>query len=769
MPMLTAERKSFMNENGNEQITITGTVAEIIYTNEENGYTVCEITSKNEGDFAATGYMPYISLGENIEMRGKWTVHRDYGEQFTVYDYRTVLPTDTAAILQYLSSGIIPGIREATAKKIVDAYGTDVFDILLNEPERLSEIKGITRARAISFGDEFKKLRSVTEIVVFLQQFNISAKKAAMVHKCLGTDAVDKIKKNPYLLCSYVEGITFKTSDNIAHILGLPKNSPERIAAFIRYTLVSAAYTSGHTFLPQELLIEHTMGNLQVTREETENAIAALAIEKDMFCDTVRGISVCYLMSMLTAELYIARRIYSLSQADQKFTLPVKDAKKAINETAAEEGILLAGEQQDAVLAAVTDGCIVITGGPGTGKTTTINTIIKLMKKLKLKVALAAPTGRAAKRLSEVSGIEAKTIHRLLGVVKNDGENAVVFSRNEENTLSADVIIIDEMSMLDINLMSSLLKAIKPGAKLIMVGDYDQLPSVGPGNVLRDIINSGVVTVIRLDHIFRQAQESMIVVNAHRINKGEMPILKNDSSNFFFMRRDTPISVSSTIADLYTNRLPQTYKINPINSIQVLAPSKKGTAGVIALNTELQSRVNPPDYLKNEVARGNTVFRVGDKVMQVKNNYDIEWTRNNGEDGMGIFNGDIGIIEKISSADKKMNIVFDDDKNVEYDFANLDELELAYAVTVHKSQGNEFPIVIIPVCKFSQFLMYRNLLYTAVTRAKQMVILVGREDCVVHMIKNNKNSQRYSGLLEKLIDIKKLAEKDDNDDPFAGY
>lgn len=754
-----------MNENGSEQVTITGTVTEIIYTNEDNGYTVCEIMSREEGDFVATGYMPYISVGENIEMRGKWTVHRDYGEQFTVYDYKTVLPTDKAAILQYLSSGIIPGIREATAKKIVDAYGEEVFDILLNEPERLGEIKGITKAKAIGFGEEFKKLRSVTEIVVFLQQFNIPAKTAARVHKCFGAEAVEKIKQNPYILCSNIDGITFKTSDNMAHILGLPKNSPERIAAFIRCTLMNAAYTSGHTFLPQELLIEHTTGHLQVTREETENAIFALSVEKDMFCDTVNGISVCYLMSMLTAELYIARRIYSLSQADQKFTMNIKDAERAMNETAAEEGILLAEEQKSAVLAAVTDGCIVITGGPGTGKTTTINTIIKLMKKLKLKVALAAPTGRAAKRLSEVSGIEAKTIHRLLGVVRNDGESAVVFSKNEENTLSADVIIIDEMSMLDVNLMSSLLKAVKPGAKLIMVGDYDQLPSVGPGNVLRDIINSRVIPVIRLDHIFRQAQESMIVVNAHRINKGEMPILKNDSSNFFFMNRDTPVSISSTITDLYANRLPQTYKINPINSIQVLAPSKKGTAGVIALNAELQKKVNPPDYMKNEVARGTTIFRVGDKVMQVKNNYDIDWSRDNGEIGMGIFNGDIGIIEKISSVDKKMDIVFDDDKNVEYDFANLDELELAYAVTVHKSQGNEFPIVIIPVCRYSQFLMYRNLLYTAVTRAKQIVILVGREDCVVHMIKNNKNSQRYSGLLEKLTDIKKLAENE-SENPF---
>ena len=752
------------NNPDKKAISVTGTITEIIFTNEENGYTVCEIYNKDEGDFTATGYMPYINEGENIEMNGSWVVHPEYGEQFSVVDYKTVLPSDKTAILQYLSSGIIPGIREATAKKIVDAFGEDVFNILLTCPEKLGEIKGISKAKAIGFGEEFQRLQSVTEIVLFLQQFNISAKAAAVVHRTFGADAVAKIKQNPYILCNNIDGITFKTSDNIAHILGLPKNSPERIGAFIKYTLMSAAYTSGHTYLPKEVLIEHIVGNLEVTYNEADNALTSLAMEKDLFIDTVNGVSACYLMSLLTAELYVARRICSLASADQKHTMSVDDARRSINEIAAEEGIILAEEQCNAVLSAVTDGCIVITGGPGTGKTTTLNTIIKMMKRLKLKLALAAPTGRAAKRLTEVSGVEAKTIHRLLGVVKNEGENAAVFSKNEENPLSADVVIIDEMSMLDINLMGALLRAVKPGAKLIMVGDCDQLPSVGPGNVLRDIINSGTIPVIRLEHIFRQAKESMIVVNAHRINKGEMPVFQNDNSNFFFMRRATPTYVSSTIAELYKSRLPQTYNINPINSIQVLSPSKKGIAGVMALNAVLQQEINPPDYMKNEYVRGNTVFRVGDKVMQIKNNYDIEWTKDNGEEGMGIFNGDIGIIQKISSMDKKLYIVFDDDKNVEYDFANIDELELAYAITVHKSQGNEFPFVIIPACSFSPFLMYRNLLYTAITRAKQMVILVGTDESVIKMIKNNTKANRYSGLLERLLNINKLL--NDNKNPF---
>lgn len=741
-------------------VTVTGTVTEIIYTNEENGYTVCEIDSKAEGSFTATGYMPYINEGENIEASGKWVMHQDYGEQFSVIGYKTVLPSDKNAILQYLSSGIIPGIREITAKKIVDAFGEDVFNILLTCPEKLSEIKGITKSKAIGFGEEFQKLQAVTEIVVFLQQFNISTKSAAAVHRILGSDAVVKIKQNPYILCS-IDGFTFKTSDNIAHILGLPKNSPERIGAFIKYTLMSAAYGSGHSYLPKEVVIEHVTGNLGVTYNEADNALNSLLIDKDLFVDTINGENACYLMSLLTAEIYVARRLCSLASADQKFTMPAEEAQRVINEIAAEEGLILAEEQRTAAVSSVTDGCIVITGGPGTGKTTTLNTIIKLMKEMKLKIALAAPTGRAAKRLSEVSGVEAKTIHRLLGVVRNDGENAVVFSKNEENPLSADVIIVDEMSMLDINLMNSLMRAIKPGAKFIMVGDFDQLPSVGPGNVLRDIINSGVIKVIRLEHVFRQAKESMIVVNAHKINRGELPVFQTENSNFFFMRRRTPMLVSSTIAELYKNRLPHTYNINPITSVQVLSPSRKGMAGVMALNAVLQQEINPPDYMKNEYARGNTIFRVGDKIMQTKNNYDIEWTRDNGEEGMGIFNGDIGIIQKISSMDKKMYIVFDDDKNVEYDFANIDELELAYAITVHKSQGNEFPFVIIPMCAFSPFLMYRNLLYTAITRAKQMVILVGTEDNVIKMIKNNNQTERYSGLLEKLVGIKKLMEEED--------
>ncbi|MDY3928675.1 MAG: ATP-dependent RecD-like DNA helicase [Clostridia bacterium] len=745
-----------MKYNDYNSVSVTGTVTDIIYFNEENGYTICDIDSRENGGFTAVGYMPYISTGENIEMEGSWVMHPEYGEQFSVKQYKTVLPTEKNAILQYLSSGIVKGIREATAKKIVEKFGEDSLNILLNYPEKLSEIKGITKARAAKIGEEYQKLQSMSGIVMFLQQFNISTKAATNVHRILGANAVEKIKENPYILSNEIDGITFKTADNIASVLGIPKNSPERIRAYVRYTLITAAYGSGHTYLPKKMLIEFITRNLGVNDDEAESAISSLSSGKDLFLDTIDGIEVCYLMSLLTAELYVARRICSLYAADQKYTMTREDAERAVNEVAASEGIILAAEQKDAVLTSVSEGCVIITGGPGTGKTTTINTIIKLMQSMKLKIALAAPTGRAAKRMSEVTGIEAKTIHRLLGVVKNDSELSVTFSKNEENPLSADVIIVDEMSMLDINLMNSLLRAIKPGAKLIMVGDCDQLPSVGPGNVLRDLIDSETVPVIRLEHIFRQAQESLIVVNAHRINKGELPVFKSENPNFFFMRRQDANVAAYTIAELYKDRLPAKYGIDPINSIQILSPSRKNILGVASLNNIIQAEINPPDYMKNEYAHGKTIFRVGDKVMQNKNNYDAEWIRGNGEEGMGIFNGDIGIIKKISNIDKEMEIVFDEDKTVIYSFSNLDELELAYAITVHKSQGNEFPYVIIPIHTFPNLLMFRNLLYTAVTRAREMVILVGTEQSIVKMVNNNEISKRYSGLVQKLKTVKKL-------------
>ncbi|MCI5604764.1 MAG: ATP-dependent RecD-like DNA helicase [Clostridia bacterium] len=738
-----------------EIITVTGTVEEIIYTNSDNGYMICDVDSPDEGLFTATGYMPYISEGESVALSGNWTTHPDYGEQFRVSYYETVLPTDEEAILKYLSSGIVAGIREATAKKLIEHFGNDVLSIMLRDPERMAEIKGISKEKAKKIGEAFAELQSMQGIVMFLQKYNVSANAAVKVHNTLGTRAIDIIKENPYVLADRVEGISFKVSDTIAFNMGLPKNSILRIRTGIKYILQNAAYTSGHTYLPKQVLIEHATYSLKVEEHEVEAAIADLLSTRDIFLDNVENTEVYYLFAYYEAEYYVARRLSSMANHIPKYTMNEQKTEEAIKEIEAENEITLAAEQKNAIRTALSADCMVLTGGPGTGKTTTVNAIIQMLEKLKLSISLAAPTGRAAKRLTQLTGHEAKTIHRLLGTqVSSEGFHT--FTHNEENTLKSEVIILDEVSMIDISLMSSFLKAVKHGAKLILVGDADQLPSVGPGNVLRDIISCGTVSVIRLDKIFRQAEESLIIVNAHKINHGELPDLGVKSSDFFFLRRQTPEQVSFTVVDLFKNRLPKSYGVNPISHIQVLSPTKKGLAGTVNLNKIIQSHVNPYDETRPEHIYGGTVFRVGDKVMQIKNNYDMIYSRENGENGMGIFNGDMGIIASISERDKCMTIIFDEDKEVEYPFVGLDELDLAYAITVHKSQGSEFPMVIMPVCSFAPMLMNRNLLYTAVTRAKEMVVLVGNEKIIQRMTQSNQFEERFTGLNEKLVTMKQI-------------
>lgn len=742
-----------------DTIKITGTIVEIIYSNSDNGYTVCDIDSVEEGLFTATGYMPYVSEGENVSISGIWSTHPDYGDQFKISYYETIMPTDEDAIINYLSTGVISGIRESTAKKLVERFGIETLNIMLTDPIRLSEVKGISKNKAQKIGESFAELQTMQSIIIFLQQYNISANMAMRIHQVLGVNAIERIKENPYILSELVDGISFKTSDNIAFTRGYPKNGDSRIKSGLKYVLKQAAFSNGHTYMPKSLLIEHTVYTLDISENDVENGLSALALDKNVSFDKVNNEDVCYLSSMYKSELYIARRINSMTKYEHKFTMTEEEILSNIASIEKENNITLAAEQKNAVLSAVTCGCMVLTGGPGTGKTTTIKTIIELMQDLNLKIALAAPTGRAAKRMSEVTGLEAKTIHRLLGT--RPGENNLSsFQHDENDPLDADVIIVDEMSMVDLLLMNSFLKAVKIGARFIMAGDADQLPSVGAGNVLHDIIESGIVPIIKLDHIFRQAEESLIVVNAHKINKGELPEITDKSNDFFFLRRHNIESVATTIVDLYRNRLPKSYDINPFSQIQVLSPMKKGVAGVINLNREIQKHLNPPSVLKQEYVYGNITFRVGDKVMQVKNNYDIEWTRNNGECGTGIYNGDMGIISDISSRDKQMIIIFDDDKEVEYLFNNLDELDLAYAITVHKSQGSEFPFVIMPVCNYSPMLMCRNLFYTAVTRAKDMVILVGSEKIISNMVHNNTEKERFTGLSEKLIIVKDIIESD---------
>ncbi|MEE0944022.1 MAG: ATP-dependent RecD-like DNA helicase [Clostridia bacterium] len=736
-----------------EEIRIVGTVTEIIYQNPDNGYTVCEIENEDEGIFTATGYMPYLSVGESVQLTGEWVEHPDYGEQFKTESYETLLPTDETAILKYLSSGIVPGIGEATAKNLVAHFGSETLEIMLNNPARLAEIRGISPKRAEKISSAFLELQSMQGIVMYLQQFNIGASVAMRVQKALGRNAVERIKDNPYILSDMVDGIGFKTSDEIAFFQGMPKNSPIRIKHGIKYLLLDAAFTSGHTYIEEKSLVEVAAKRLDVTKEEAQDGISALVLAHNVYIEDYPDGRRVSLGIFYSAENYVARRLASMSLSLPKYMPETEDVERIVAETEKNENITLANEQKAAVMTAAENSCMVITGGPGTGKTTIIKTIISVMHSLAQEIALAAPTGRAAKRMSAVTGFEAKTVHRLLGMKPSDNE--AKFTYDESNPLEADVVIVDEASMIDIQLANALLRAIKPGAKLILCGDADQLPSVGPGNVLRDIIVSGTVKTISLKHIFRQAQESLIVMNAHSINRGEMPVLDAKDKDFFFLSRRSPDIITQTVTELYKVRLPRSYQIDPIAKIQVLSPSKKGPAGTISINKELQFAMNPPDMLKTEYRYGNTIFRVGDKVMQIKNDYDIIWTRENGEIGTGIFNGDMGIIESMSLKDKIMTIIFDD-REVEYPFTNLDRLELAYAVTVHKSQGSEFPVVIIPVSSYAPMLMYRNLLYTAVTRARDMVVIVGRSEEVKRMVTNNAQHTRFTGLCERLQTFKDI-------------
>ncbi len=730
-------------------VNVLGTIEEIIYKNEDNGYTVCFVESETEGGFTAVGYMASVSIGQKVKLTGSWVDHPDYGEQLKLEYYEILLPTEEENILKYLSSGIVSGVRSATAKKLVDKFGDKTLSVMLNEPLRLAEVKGISKEKAQKIGESFYRIQAVQNIVMFLQQYNVSANMAIKVNKVLGDRAVERIKDNPYILADTVDGISFKSADAIAMAQGFSHNSLFRVKSGLKYILKSEAFLGGHTYLPEENLKTGAKHNLGVKDEDIENALSELLSSKEVYQDKT-GDTKTYSLSMYyNAEKYVAGRITSLVQLQKDELLAHWQIEDEISKIEKRDNIRLAEEQKKAVFNAFgKSGCFILTGGPGTGKTTTINVILEIMKNIGLKVALAAPTGRAAKRMSQVTGCEAKTIHRLLEAVGLSEETR--FNRDENNPVSADVIILDEVSMIDVSLMYSFLKALRTGARLILSGDADQLPSVGAGNVLNDLIKSECVPAVRLKKIFRQAEESLIVVNAHRINRGEYPDITNNAGDFFFLKRSTPLSIAETITDLYKNRLPKAYNIDSLSSIQVLSPSKKGIAGSINLNTCLQNAINPPDITKAEYVYGNKVFRVGDKVMQTKNNYDIYFQKPSNEDGMGIFNGDMGVITEIYTVDKIMIIVFDDERRVEYPFSNLDELELAYAITVHKSQGNEFPVIVMPVCSFPPMLMCRNLFYTAVTRAKDMVVLVGNEEAIRVMTDNNRENARYTMLSQRI-------------------
>jgi len=729
-------------------ITIEGIVEEIIFTNEANGYTVCEIRCHNDS-ITAVGFMPFINVGDTLKLSGKWVNHPDYGEQLKVETYEKKLPQTVDAIEKYLASGVIKGVGPVTARKIVERFGEETLSILQFDPGRLAEIKGISLNKAIEIGQAFNEQQELREVVMFFQKYGISPTFSAKIYKTFGKDTIEKIKENPYRLADEVIGIGFKTADRIAQSLGIDPASGYRICSGIKYVLSQAA-SAGHVFLPEDVLREYTASLLDIGLDSINDAIVSLLVDKSITVEHEGGTRRIYLSPFYYAETGVCRKLLEL--ASVTFKKDIEGLEEAIDEVQAEEGIILAENQRIAVKEALTSGVMIITGGPGTGKTTIIKTIIKLLQKEGYDIALAAPTGRAAKRMTEATGFEARTIHRLLEMQYMGDENELYFFRSEANPIEADIVIIDEMSMVDVLLMNHLLKAIAPGTRLILVGDVDQLPSVGPGNVLKDIIASGVIKTVRLTEIFRQAEESMIIVNAHRVNRGEKPRLNERGKDFFFIHRKSGEDIVATIVELCGKRLPATYGYHPIKDIQVLTPTKKGITGVANLNIELQKALNPEDKRKNEKPFRDYVFREGDRVMQVRNNYNLRWVKadRHDVDGEGVFNGDTGLIRRIDTEEQKAEVIFEDEKIVEYDFSILDEIEPAFAVTIHKSQGSEFPVVVIPIFPGPKVLLTRNLLYTAITRAKELVILVGVERVLYEMIENDREAFRHSGLADKL-------------------
>ncbi len=721
-------------------VTLEGTVEDIIYRNSENGYTVLEMECEGD-DIPKTvvGIIPGISEGEIIKVMGKWDIHPTYGKQLKVEYYERQQPVGKSAILRYLSSRVIKGIGPKTAKKIVDRFGDDTLTVLENTPEYLADIDGISYNKAVEIGKSYAEQFGMRNVMMFASEF-FGMATAIKIYKRWGSSAIDVIKQNPYSLCGEINGVGFVRADKVALSMGTDLNSPVRVQAGMKYVLEFNASGNGHTFIPTDKLIEATANLLEVSKEDSEAAYDALISSGELIQTSYSGVDVSYLKEYYQAEKYICEKLDLLDKT--RPPLSVSDIEIFLSQTEYEMGITYAPMQKRAIISAITSGVMILTGGPGTGKTTIIRAVIDIYKKTGLRVALAAPTGRAAKRMSEATGQEAKTIHRMLEM--EFGGEKPVFHKNKDDLLEENVIIIDESSMVDTLLLKSLLEAVKPGSSIILIGDADQLPSVGAGNILNDLIVSDRFCTIKLKEIFRQAKMSRIITNAHAINSGEYPVLSDKGNDFFFMSRENDKDILDTIVALCAYRLPKTYGDEIRGNIQVISPSKKGVAGTQGLNLALQNQLNPPSPRKRQKKMQERVFRQGDKVMQIKNNYDLCWTKD-GKEGSGVFNGDIGVILDVVPNEEKIIIDFDG-RVVEYDYSMTEELEHAYAITIHKSQGSEYPVVIIPVYKYTPRLLTRELLYTAVTRAKNMVILVGSEQVVYQMVDNNRRPKRYTGL-----------------------
>lgn len=730
---------------------IEGMISDIVFKNEENGYTIAHLAN-SDNEIVIVGCMPTLSVGESIEVEGKWVNHKTYGTQFEVNKFMPVTPNSLEGIYVYLSSGMIHGIGEKMAKRIIDKFGVNTLDVIQNMPERLKEVEGIGSKKIDQIVKSYEENRELRNIIIELSPYGITPNYCMKIYKKYKNKALENINKNPYQLAEDIRGIGFKIADNIASKIGIEKDSKDRVSQGILYTL-NQSLSSGHTYLPEDILIQEAKKLLEVKPPIIEECIMELAYDQKVHIEKMNGMKLVYLIPYYVSENGVCKQIIKLSQAEFK-DLYI-DIDKEIKVVEKQENIKLATNQVLAVKEAIENGVVIITGGPGTGKTTTINTIIKIFENNSQEVVLAAPTGRAAKRMSETSSKEAKTIHRLLEMGFATDSDQLEFMKNEEEPIKADVIIIDEVSMVDILLMYSLLRAIKPGTRVILVGDSDQLPSVGAGNVLSDMIESCVINVVRLNEIFRQAQESMIVVNAHKINKGEPLSLNAKDKDFFFIKRNTNEEILKEIISVVSERLPKFYKVDKLKDIQVLASMRKGELGVTNLNIELQKYLNKPEKYKAEENFQKRLFRVGDKVMQIKNNYTKKWeNEDRSESGEGIYNGDIGYVYHIDKEKRIVYVIFDQIKIVEYKYDELDELDHSFCTTIHKSQGSEFPVVVIPMTWAPPMLLSRNLLYTAVTRAKKLVVIVGDVKYLEYMIKNNRTNDRYSNLAYKLNKFK---------------
>lgn len=720
-----------------------GVVEKISYRNDENGFTVAQVKLEGGERLAAVGAMPMLLAGERAAFEGELVEHREYGRQIRVSWVESIRPESLDGIEKYLASGMIRGVGPATARLIVESFGPRTLDVLESEPQRLTEVPGIGEKRAAMIAASFLEHNQMRGAMMFLQKYGLTPAMAARVYRAYGERTESVARENPYRLADEVEGVGFKTADRMALAMGFSLSSEFRLQSGLRYALNEAANASGHMYLPLTILVERARQMLGADEDLIDNALRALILSGGLEAEDMDGETAVYLPWYHEAETDAAFRLTRLLRSFEGGG-EAGLAERAVAEVEEEEAMRLCAEQREAVEAVEREGVLIITGGPGTGKTTTLKCILRLLDELG-GAELCAPTGRAAKRMSEATGRPARTIHRLLEYAGEEGR----FLRNEQEPLDCAAVVVDEMSMVDIFLFRALLRALRPGTRLVMVGDKDQLPSVGAGNVLKDMLESGAVPSVTLTEVFRQAASSMIVRNAHRINRGEYPEVRTRDTDFFLERKESMRAAVDSVVQLVTTRLPRYLGVDPLRGIQVMAPMKRMDAGVYALNAVLQQAINPSAPGKRELRRGEMVFREGDKVMQVKNNYDMGWTRGM-EHGLGVFNGDIGYVAAADPHNEELTVAFDDGREALYALADLEELELAYCMSVHKSQGSEFDCVVLPLVSGPRLLMTRNLLYTAVTRARRLVVVVGREACMRAMVDNNYIDRRFSALDRRL-------------------